>query len=91
MIHLYSRGSKIVYDIDHYVVETITELKTLSPENMGDTAFVLTENKLFMADSALQWWLIKEGNIISPPDSPSSLTAILGKAILGKMILGRRE
>lgn len=91
MVRLYSHGNKILYNIDHYVVETIAQLETLVPDNMGDTAFVLKENKLFMADSKLEWWLIKDSVEILPPSLPSIFSAILGKAILGKMILGRRE
>lgn len=89
MIRLYSIGGKKAYEMDSFVVETVKELETLTPTNMGDVAYVITTSEIYMADSSLQaWWRIKPRRN-SGEEEEHITVAVLGTAVLGYMILGK--
>lgn len=55
MIKLYSQRGKISYGIKQFVVQTIEELNTLPPCEMGSTAFVEVNQTKYMKNSAGEW------------------------------------
>ena len=55
MIKLYSQRGKIAYGIKQFVVQTIEDLKTLPPCEMGSTAFVEINQKKYIKTGAGEW------------------------------------
>ena len=55
MIKLYSQRGKIAYGIKQFVVQTIEELDTLPPCEMGSTAFVEINQKKYIKNGAGEW------------------------------------
>ena len=55
MIKLYSQRDKIAYGIKQFVVQTIEDLKTLPPCEMGSTAFVEVNQKRYIKNSVGEW------------------------------------
>ena len=55
MIKLYSQRGKIAYGIKQFVVQTVEELDTLPPCEMGSTAFVEINQKKYIKNGAGEW------------------------------------
>ena len=55
MIKLYSQRGKIAYGIKQFVVQTIEDLKTLPPCEMGSTAFVEATQTRYMKNGIGEW------------------------------------